>query len=172
MLRRRGEPDRAQPAMRRTDQVTQLVTGMARRSPRMLARNQLGPQLALVRRFHRNQPKPRNPVDPVRNARRQRHRMPQTPWPTAAAAVAGRLQLDQPGSVEFAQDCRATRLLQPTAGVAEPERLADPAGRHRATVARVENRAQSRLPFGGIQGAPDLILFVHEPVIDGRIEFV
>ena len=133
----------------------------------MLACNHLGPQAALFRRFH--QAKPRNL--PVRDVRWQRHRMPEASRPVAAAAaIAGRRQPDQPGFVEFAQNSCTTRLLQPSASVAEPERLADPAGHSRTTVFRIDNRAQFHPSF--VQSAPDLIQPVHEPVIDGRNVFV
>ena len=127
----------------------------------MLARNHLGPQAALFRRFHHA--KPHNL--PTRDVRWQRHRMPEASRP-ASASAAGRRQ--QPDFVEFAQNSRATRLLQPSASVAEPERLADSAGHSRTTVFRIDNRAQFHLSF--VQSAP--VQSVHEPVIDGRNAFV
>ena len=78
--------------------------------------------------------------------------MPEASRP-ASASAAGRRQ--QPDFVEFAQNSRATRLLQPSASVAEPERLADPAGHSRTTVFRIDNRAQFHLSF--VQSAPDSV---------------
>ena len=74
--------------------------------------------------------------------------------------------------MEFAQRGRATRLLQSSAGIAEPERLADPACQLRTAALLIEKRLQPRLSFRGTQRAPNLILSVHEPVTDGRIEYV
>ena len=158
-LRGRGESDSPQPAMRRVDQVAQPAADMARRSPRMLARGHLGPQEALVRRFHRNRPKSRNPTDPLRNVRRQRNGLPEPSQQTAAAAMARLRQLDQPGCVEFAQRDRATRLPQTSASVADPQRFADPAGQLRATAFLIGKPVKPRPSFLGTQRA--LTLLVH-----------
>ena len=111
------------------------------------------------RRFHRNRPKSRNPIDPLRNVRRQRNGLPEPSQQTAAAATSRRRQLDQPGCVEFAQRDRATRLPQTSASVADPQRFADPAGQLRATAFLIGKPVQPRPSFLGTQRA--LTLLVH-----------
>ena len=138
--------------------VAQPAADMARRSPRMLARGHLGPQEALVRRFHRNRPKSRNPIDPLRNVRRQRNGLPE-PSQQTAAAMARLRQLDQPGCVEFAQRDRATRLPQTSASVADLQRFVDPAGQLRATAFLIGKPVKPRPSFLGTQRA--LTLLVH-----------
>ena len=160
-----GEPDPAQPAMRRAYQITQLGADKGPGAARVLLRHQRVPDSALLVGLHPHQRQVPDLADRPGYVNRWRHRVRKhTRPPHTAAGRPTPRQRDVARRLEVGQRRRAARALPPAASIAEIERFTDairdlPEALDALRYGLVQHLAQS----GEVapQTAPNLILNLH-----------
>ena len=163
--RRGREPDRPQPTVRRTHQITHLATDERAGAARMFTPHQRVPEFALRVGVDPHQPQIAHLAHRARHRLGRRHRPPQLPGPTTAPG-ARRRQPQAPVGFQRPQRPTATGPLPAALAVAQVERLAHPVGQRADAPNALRHRAVEHLAKPtriGPQTVRDLRLNLHAP---------